>query len=96
MHCKSLWIKASAKCINVNVNVKVTGRQIWFSENKPCWYGIFPLFSVSGNAAVQSDMNTDKYSEPERPPLCLRNASKLTIQENNTQPEKSQLRCQRE
>ncbi len=20
MHCKSLWIKASAKCINVNVN----------------------------------------------------------------------------
>ncbi len=22
MHCKSLWIKASAKCINVNVNVK--------------------------------------------------------------------------
>ncbi len=22
MHCKSLWIKASAKCINVNVNIK--------------------------------------------------------------------------
>ncbi len=22
MHCKSLWIKASAKCINVNVNTK--------------------------------------------------------------------------
>ncbi len=22
MHCKSLWIKASAKCINVNVNVE--------------------------------------------------------------------------
>ncbi len=22
MHCKSLWIKASAKCINVNVNVQ--------------------------------------------------------------------------
>ncbi len=21
MHCKSLWIKVSAKCINVNVNV---------------------------------------------------------------------------
>ncbi len=21
MHCKSLWIKASAKCINVNVNI---------------------------------------------------------------------------
>ncbi len=25
MHCKSLWIKASAKCINVNVNY--VGRQ---------------------------------------------------------------------
>ncbi len=24
MQCKSLWIKASAKCINVNVNVNVT------------------------------------------------------------------------
>ncbi len=23
MHCKSLWTKASAKCINVNVNVKI-------------------------------------------------------------------------
>ncbi len=23
MHCKSLWIKASAKCINVNVNVDI-------------------------------------------------------------------------
>ncbi len=23
MQCKSLWIKASAKCINVNVNVKL-------------------------------------------------------------------------
>ncbi len=23
MQCKSLWIKASAKCINVNVNVNV-------------------------------------------------------------------------
>ncbi len=22
MHCKSLWIKASAKCINVNVNIQ--------------------------------------------------------------------------
>ncbi len=24
MHCKSLWIKASAKCINVNVNISIT------------------------------------------------------------------------
>ncbi len=26
MHCKSLWIKASAKCINVNVNVWIIER----------------------------------------------------------------------
>ncbi len=26
MLCKSLWIKASAKCINVNVNVNVYGK----------------------------------------------------------------------
>ncbi len=26
MQCKSLWIKASAKCINVNVNVNPAGR----------------------------------------------------------------------
>ncbi len=25
MHCKSLWIKASAKCVNVNVAVRVRG-----------------------------------------------------------------------
>ncbi len=31
MHCKSLWIKASAKCINVNVNVyKDTCRDMHF------------------------------------------------------------------
>ncbi len=23
MHCKSLWIKASAKCININVNIRL-------------------------------------------------------------------------
>jgi len=23
MQCKSLWIKASAKCINVNVNIQI-------------------------------------------------------------------------
>ncbi len=31
MHCKSLWIKASAKCINVNVNVNT---QDEFSEHR--------------------------------------------------------------
>ncbi len=31
MHCKSLWIKASAKCINVNVNVNIFVRACFFS-----------------------------------------------------------------
>ncbi len=31
MHCKSLWIKASAKCINVNVNVDLI--RIWWAES---------------------------------------------------------------
>ncbi len=26
MHCKSLWIKASDKCINVNVNVYISAK----------------------------------------------------------------------
>ncbi len=30
MHCKSLWIKASAKCIHVNVNIiQICNRPIW-------------------------------------------------------------------
>ncbi len=29
MQCKSLWIKASAKCINVNVNVGDFGVAMW-------------------------------------------------------------------
>ncbi len=33
MQCKSLWIKASAKCINVNVNVNVEKtRSDWTEE----------------------------------------------------------------
>ncbi len=30
MQCKSLWIKASAKCINVNVNVNILCKYIYF------------------------------------------------------------------
>ncbi len=29
MHCKSLWIKASAKCINVNVNIHIYCNSIY-------------------------------------------------------------------
>ncbi len=37
MQCKSLWIKASAKCINVNVNVNIcflSYDNIWFKKQK--------------------------------------------------------------
>ncbi len=30
MHCTSLWIKASAKCINVNVNVILLFDNVFF------------------------------------------------------------------
>ncbi len=31
MQCKSLWIKASAKCINVNVNVNVLNTDVCYN-----------------------------------------------------------------
>ncbi len=34
MHCKSLWIKASAKCINININIYATSHSgVWI----PSW-----------------------------------------------------------
>ncbi len=37
MQCKSLWIKASAKCINVNVNVNVGVSKMFFSKFTVYW-----------------------------------------------------------
>ncbi len=39
MQCKSLWIKASAKCINVNVNIKCiqlikSDSRLFYSQKK--------------------------------------------------------------
>ncbi len=39
MHCKSLWIKASAKCINVNVKPDWKNRLVFFFGQR----GDFPL-----------------------------------------------------
>ncbi len=39
MQCKSLWIKASAKCLNVNVNVME-------EPYRPSW-PLGPLYTVS-------------------------------------------------
>ncbi len=33
MQCKSLWIKASAKCINVNVNIDTPYFTAFFTED---------------------------------------------------------------
>ncbi len=35
MQCKSLWIKASAKCINVNVNVNNTHLTVYAVSTEP-------------------------------------------------------------
>ncbi len=34
MHCKSLWIKASAKCINVNVTERDTQFERWMEDDR--------------------------------------------------------------
>ncbi len=40
MHCKSLWIKASAKCINVNVSDTISWEEItWEMEGYPTGRG---------------------------------------------------------
>lgn len=61
-------------------------------------------FSISGNKSswardadvLYGQTNTEKHSQPKRPPLCRRSASKLTISENNTTGEISQQCGQRE
>ncbi len=58
MHCKSLWIKASAKCINVNVNVDVLGVErfsfftVWFVSR-------FRYGSVCLGKTIQSNKNKE-------------------------------------
>ncbi len=50
MHCKSLWIKASAKCINVNVNVED------LKKNNPIIFLIFlkPLQLVKNEPFINN------------------------------------------
>ncbi len=47
MHCKSLWIKASAKCINVNVNVNVN-----IAYMKLCGGGGFLMHAATATASI--------------------------------------------
>ncbi len=44
MHCKSLWIKASAKCINVNVNVNVWAALLSAVALRTLYFTHFKLF----------------------------------------------------
>ncbi len=48
MHCESLWLKASAKCINVNVTVcKYFLNKIHLLEDQNCgsYYPVFMEYS---------------------------------------------------
>ncbi len=51
MQCKSLWIKASAKCINVNVNVTLTYAATSEIAETPIENAELELF-VDGSAQV--------------------------------------------
>ncbi len=52
MHCKSLWIKASAKCINVNVNISAA----------VCWCNDVGLLTgIAINLTLISELNVDAY-----------------------------------
>ncbi len=42
MHCKSLWIKASAKCINVNVINVIEDKTGPDNLEKLCHFLLFP------------------------------------------------------
>ncbi len=54
MQCKSLWIKASAKCINVNVNVKQCIVVIYDSaERVPLW--------LSANQRAKAQFESGSY-----------------------------------
>ncbi len=45
MQCKSLWIKASAKCINVNVNVNDLPHKVVSQKHLFVALSIFDLVS---------------------------------------------------
>ncbi len=66
MQCKSLWIKASAKCINVNVNVypqTAAGRIV---ATLCILYGLLgvslPVTTIMNNFSKYFDKNTPKRS----------------------------------
>ncbi len=68
MHCKSLWIKASVKCINVNVNVSHCdntqksvneGVYIWFIWSRNEVKDTFSLGSLSVHTVIFNNKPKD-------------------------------------
>ncbi len=59
MHCKSLWIKASAKCINVNVNVIWTSSQ-WIV--KPNYFTFCKILILILILILLSSVDPDNFS----------------------------------
>ncbi len=56
MHCKSLWIKASAKCINVNTEKKV----LYNFKGKKLTRNIIILLLIIKTAAISCLKHTDE------------------------------------
>ncbi len=73
MHCKSLWIKASAKCINVNVEQRATGCANYNAIVPP---GIYFPHSIYGDCLK---IEASKRAHPEFEPGTSR-----TLSENHT------------
>ncbi len=63
MQCKSLWIKASAKCINVNVNVNVFSCCLKIDRDPAFRIGVGRLFHQPG-------MVNENVLESDFEPLC--------------------------
>ncbi len=71
---KSLWIKASAKCINVNVMFNIHGQESWSSGGfliKACGLWMFNMFMKDGVRAVrqQNGLSKKKLLSSSPPPF---------------------------
>ncbi len=87
MHCKSLWIKASAKCINVNVNVSVAACRYSLTNTvqKATWQHLVDFAYVSeSEAELWGIMGT---SSNHKGPNAITKAKQNHISRNLIQPQ---------
>ncbi len=81
MQCKSLWIKASAKCINVNVNVNEQARHL-SSEWIIIIYRFFPdPYPFSGVRAPASAAVTGAVRRAPELCVCLTESARACVRE---------------